>query len=294
MHRVGTCKSIALTARDLEVFRCLVRYRYLRSTYLHAFAGGASEKRFIERLCDLFHGGLVDRAAQQWRFANARCRPLVYEAAAKARKLLEVSAGGDPAKRTFLASAIHAQFEHSLMICQCLASIELAAQAQSDLRFIAWPEILSRAPEATRTSAYPFRLEGAGGAIIPDAVFGLEYRAEGKSAYRFFALEIDRGTMPLNRSNNSLTSYLAKLSAYRDILAGDIPKSRWGVPNLFVLTVTFSGERLSNMLQCASERGGSPRFLFKSLSEAALVKPASDLLNAPWQRAGLGPLTIAE
>ena len=53
MRRTPLGKRLALTARDIEIFRRLAQYRYLPSTYLHVFAGGASETRFKERLGDL-------------------------------------------------------------------------------------------------------------------------------------------------------------------------------------------------------------------------------------------------
>ena len=43
MRRTGTGRRIELTARDVEIFKLLGRYRYLRSTYIHAFVGGAFE-----------------------------------------------------------------------------------------------------------------------------------------------------------------------------------------------------------------------------------------------------------
>src|ERR1700743_3862316 len=79
MRRTRTGKRIELTARDVEIFKLLSRYRYLRSTYIHAFVGGASETRFKERLGDLFHEGFLDRPEAQWEFADARCMPAVYE-----------------------------------------------------------------------------------------------------------------------------------------------------------------------------------------------------------------------
>ena len=63
---------IALTPRDIAIFQLLGNYRYLRSTYLHAFVGGASQTRFKERLGDLFHEGFIDRPEKQWELANAR------------------------------------------------------------------------------------------------------------------------------------------------------------------------------------------------------------------------------
>ena len=39
IHRSRTGKRIELAQRDIEIFRLLGRYRYLRSTYIHAFVG---------------------------------------------------------------------------------------------------------------------------------------------------------------------------------------------------------------------------------------------------------------
>lgn len=144
MRRAPTGKRLELTARDIEIFKLLKCYRYLRSTYIHAFVGGTSEKRFKERLGDLFHEGYIDRPTQQWEFARARYLPAVYENGAGAvRALSETGVTIDDA-RTFPATTAHRQFQHSLMICEILASLDLAARANPRLRFIAWPEILAR------------------------------------------------------------------------------------------------------------------------------------------------------
>ena len=66
MRRTRTGKRIELTQRDIDIFKLLRQYRYLRSTYIHAFVGGASETRFKERLGNLFHEGYLDRPSQQW------------------------------------------------------------------------------------------------------------------------------------------------------------------------------------------------------------------------------------
>ncbi len=145
VHRTRTGKRIEITSRDIEIFRALARYRYLRSTYLHAFAGGASETRFKERLGDLFHEGFVDRPALQWRFAHARHMPVVYEIGAHAKRVLAEYGGSEEPARTFLSEAVHRQFAHSVMICECLASIEIATRTVRGLRFIPWPEIGPRA-----------------------------------------------------------------------------------------------------------------------------------------------------
>src|ERR1700733_15568351 len=89
MKRSSAAKRIALTARDIEIFQLLRRYRYLRSTYLHAFAGGASATRFKERLGDLFHEGYLDRPERQWKFAGSRYQPAIHELGAEGGRALQ-------------------------------------------------------------------------------------------------------------------------------------------------------------------------------------------------------------
>ncbi len=133
------------------------------------------------------------------------------------------------------------------------------------------------------------------GYLVPDGVFGIEYRTDCTKSYRFFALEADRGTMPIARSNPRQTSYLGKLATYGEIIARHVHKTHWGVPNLLVLTVTTGESRLAAMLKRAGEDGVGPAFLFKAVSErGGLTRPLPQLLTEPWARAGAAPLSIAE
>jgi hypothetical protein len=295
MRRTSSGKRLELTVRDLEIFKHLERYRYLRSTYIHAFVGGASQTRFKERLGDLFHEGYLDRPARQWDYAEGRHSPTVHEAGAGSERILRQAGIEVGARYDFLAKTPHWQFQHALMICELLASLDLGVRANPSLRFIGWPEILERAPEATGASGTPFRVPlRSGSYLVPDGLFGLEYGGAKKS-YRFFALEADRGTMPIARSDSSQTSYLGKLAAYREIVAQGVHKTHWGLPNLLVVTVTNSAARLAEIMRRLQDQAcNSPAFLFKATGEFGLTAPAPQLLLEPWQRAGLPPLCIAE
>jgi len=291
MRRVSAGKRLELTARDLEIFKLLIRYRYLRSTYLHPFVGGASETRFKERLGDLFHEGFLDRPLQQWEFANARCRPAVHEIGRGGMNALRACGMVFDGGRA--AVGPQRQFLHALMACEALASIELAARSGGAMRFIPWPEIVSRMPDASQRSTALFRLPvPSGGYVVPDGVFGLEYRTGEAKSHRFFALEADRGTMPIARTKPGQTSYLSKLAAYGEVVGHQVHKTYWGVPNLIVLTLTLSAARMSEIVAKFGE--GSPAFLFKVVEEGSLTKPTPELLRASWQRAGHIPFCIAE
>ncbi len=307
MKRSPSGVRIELSARDLEIFRLLERYRYLRSTSIHAFVGGASETRFKERLGDLFHEGYLDRPEQQWTLANCRYVPVVYELGKGGRRALRREGAGDGKPWTWLGDGAHRQFAHSLMICEVLSSIDLGVRDRTELGLVSWREILAKAPEATRHSAAPFRIPvpasgvappSSGGTVVPDALFGLEYKADGKTAYRFFALEADRNTMPIVRSDRAQTSYLKKMLAYREIVARQVHKSHLGLPNLLVLTVTTNAAHMAWIMQHVCDHiGAHAGLLFLSVDTGRAIdkarSPSVDFLLTPWQRVGWPPLCLA-
>ena len=128
--------------------------------------------------------------------------------------------------------------------------------------------------------------------MVPDAVFGLEYGANGAKKYRFFALEADRGTMPIERSKPGQSSYLGKLEGYSAVLAQQLHKTRWGIPNLLVLTLTTSAARASEIVNRLGTANAA--FLFKAVDGGTLTSPAPKLLVEPWERAGHASFCIAE
>ena len=289
-------KRIEVTARDLEIFRLMARHRYVPSTYIYEFVGGASETRFKERLGNFFHEGYLDRPERQWEMANCRYRPVVHEIGAGARRILE-ERGIVEEPRTWFSASANRQFSHSLMTCEVLASIELGTRQRPGMRFIPWPEILAKAPAETRALSTPFRFPptASSTAVVPDGLFGIEYRLGGTKAYRFFALEADRATMPVMRSNQNQTSYLGKVAAYREIIAKQVHKLHLGVPNLLVLTVTTSKARTTDIIgRLKGQAGGNVAYLFKTVDASDLAAPAIRLLFDPWERAGLAPLRIDE
>jgi hypothetical protein len=312
MKRQKSGKRIQLTKRDLEIMRLLSRYRYLRSTHLHALAGGKSHKRFVERLGDLYHEcAFIDRPEPQWRAINARYMPTVYELDKAGKQMLE-QYGVDPDIDAVITSKyqreIARQFPHELMICDILASIEIGTRADPTLRFISWPEILARPkmPEATRNALIPLSVDVSityapprsgksysfNRPLAPDALFGLEYGAGGKKQYRFFALEADRNTEPIVRNNPYQSSYFRKILQYREVIRRSAYKARWGIPNLMVLTVTTNDRHRHNIMRIVDELtsgSGNTHLLFKTMPSLASLEnaplPVGDMLTDPWQRA---------
>jgi hypothetical protein len=316
MRRAGTGKRIELTDRDIELFKLLNRYHYLRSNFLFAFLGGNSETRFKERLGHLYHEGrYINRPAQQWQFANCRYMPVIYELDDKGEQVLRdrgLMRSDSPLLKKGRTGA-YRQFAHQLMICDCIASIELGVRQDPNLRFISWQEIMFKAPEKTRNLDNPFELpvsisytfprtgntHRADIRIVPDGLFGLEYTRDGEKAYRFFALEADRVTLPITRSDLHQTSYLKKILGYRQISAQNIHKSHLGLPNLLVLNVTTNESHMRNVMALVEElahEGRSKLFLFKPMSSLGDFEkapaPTPHVLTGPWERVGVEEFRI--
>ena len=138
------------------------------------------------------------------------------------------------------------------MVAQITASIELGTKEHTNIRLIAWPEILAseRTPEPTRTSptpatirvSYSLRGETRSDEIIADArPFGLERTIDGRRSYLFFpGIEADCATEPLDASDADRSSIAKKFAAYAAIGDQGIFRSHFGFPNFFVPFVTTS------------------------------------------------------
>lgn len=304
MRRESSGNRVELTARDIEIFKLLQRYRYLRSTFLYAFIGGKNETRFKERLGALYHDGkYINRLAEQWQFAGARYAPAVYELDRAGEAVL---AGLGLQKRSRPDGDVRRQFAHSLMIAETLASIELGALQAGNARVIAADEIIAAAPkmsDARNPLALPVsiahtfprgnRTETAAFDLVPDGVFGIAYtERSGAKSYRFFALECERENR-VTASTLKPTSFLKKVLGYRDVIARETYRTQLGLPNFVVLIATQSAARIETMQKVIMDvtgGKGSAAFLFRALSALGApftpMAPALDLFSGPWSRAG--------
>ena len=297
------------TWRYFRSYSAIAISRYLRSTYIHAFVGGDKTK-LIERLDKLYHeSGYLDRPAQQLESFSARHQPAVYKNTPNAEKVLRAE-GRFHSERPMRVgperNGEQRQFHHALMICDILASIELATKATIRLRYIGCDEILAKAPGATRNASAPLqfpvsiahvfswgRRERVDLRLAPDGLFGLEYGSAGAKSYRFFALEADRATILVSRKNLRQSSYLRKILGYREILARKLYKTHLGIPNLIVPAVASSEPHMHNIVRLAGEICEdtlAKTFLFKTIPRSS--EPVQDMLSAPWHRPRRDPCDI--
>lgn len=181
------------------------------------------------------------------------------------------------------------------MIAEVLASFELAIRATDGVRLVPYPEIVQRAKRRGMTVESPFRFQTETDAghvtIVPDAVFGIEYRTATKPLYRFIALEADRGTMPVHRADFAQSSFGKKIAAYRQIFSTGLYR-RLGLPNLIILAVTADQNRVKRIGEAVGAAGVGSVFLLRAIPEPR-PEPLPDLFSAPWRRVGCPDVDLA-
>jgi hypothetical protein len=248
-RRTRTGKIIQLTDRDIEILRWLYRYRFLRAPQLVAFLKPKSEKRFIERLGDLYHEtGLIDRPKAQWRSFDARYSPIIYELSVKGQKHLE-ALGALSQRATSLARrgrpGSMLQFDHAMMIVDATVEVELETITAPDQRFVPVDEILERAPDTTSSASKPLAIPVTirpcpelpalkapySTHIVPDGLYGIEYLIDREKRYRFWALECENRS-PTWRSKTGFSNTAMKQAAYDALIRSGQHRKVWGIPNL--------------------------------------------------------------
>lgn len=245
MHRQSRGKIVALSARDLAVFKVLSRYRYLPSNFLHAFVPGNAGYHET-RMTDLFHEGWLNRPRQQWAAINARYRPAIAELDTKGQQAL-IERGIIPGR----ALGNGGSFTHELMVCLIMASFELGAR-NTGLQLVS-PELAHSAPRANLAPAgveirVSITHDGKNTAfdLKPDGYpFGL---ASANRRLWFPGFEADRHTEPLHVGDLERSSILKKVLAYREMVAADLYRSHLGFTNMLVPIITVNERHMQNMI----------------------------------------------
>ncbi len=287
-RRASAPPAFRLPADDVELVRQLARHRFLRSTHIAALVGRSLD-RTNDRLSYLFHAGYIDRPrAQLDYYPTAGSAPIVYALADRGARLLierdgiefanvEWSRKNRAAGRPFI--------EHHLAIVDFYLALEQGARARSDIQLVSPHEIMTALPERTRTARNPFALKVKVSqrglvrerGIIPDLVFGLALPDRSR---RYFMVEIDRGTMPVARTNLMQTSFEQKMRAYLIAHAAKQHQHQFGWKTFRVLTVTTDHRRSQSMMAAlralrVPHSPGGGLFLFATADELRTSDPLS-------------------
>ena len=285
-RRAALPAPIRLTGRDYQILNLVSVHRFLRSNHVIALVSGSSQ-HLIRRLGRLYHAGLLDRPPLQRLHANEN-QHISYCLSERGRKEL-ISHGeriftGVPRMRP-LSSGSH--LGHDLRVADMVVAVQSSARARGiDFRHHHdWEAFEATAGETTlHPMKWPVRLKAHSRSgttwVIPDAAFSLRDTADRES---FLLLEVDRGTMPVARSDPFQSSFLKKVEAYRETRNQGHLWKRWQIPGFRVLVVAETEERKKS-LQAATARcfrhGTSTMFLF---AVAHAVLNAADALHSAWE-----------
>src|SRR3954449_1687835 len=282
-----------LTDDDVEIIRHIARHRFLRSTHIAALVGRSLD-RTNDRLLRLFHAGYIDRPrAQLDYYPTFGSAPMIYALADRGVRLLkewdgaafrnlEWSRKNREAGRPFI--------EHQIEIVDFEVGVQRAVRARNGIKLITADDMIAVAPRrlpVTNPFSLDAKLSDHGvvreAAIIPDIVFGLELR---DSIRRNFIVEIDRGTMPVRRSDPEQTSIERKMRVYLAAHAAKQHQREFGWTNFRVLFVTRNQERIETMIDASRQSQarrhgvGASLFWFSTFAE---IKEVADLLALEWR-----------
>ncbi|WFU37168.1 replication-relaxation family protein [Bradyrhizobium brasilense] len=270
---------------DVLILRQLARHRFLRSTHISALIGRSLD-RTNDRLCRLYHAGYVDRPrAQLDYYPTSGSAPMVYALGDLGAQLLsecgvefanhELSRKSREAGRPFL--------EHQLEIVDFHVALEQSTRGRSDVQLICPEEIIANSREYARKMRNPFALRtnvshngsSLDVAVIPDLVFGLMFP---DGSRRCFMVEIDRGTMPISRTDIAQSSLERKMRAYLTVHAEGRHTQQFGWKTFRVLVVTTDEQRLRSMLGTlqrlhVGERPGAALFFFALRDQLRISGP---------------------
>ena len=252
-----------LTHRDLNLLAHVACHRFVTSAHLAALDGGSAQN-VLRALRVLFDHGFLDRVRPER--AGETPRPFVYALGKKgARALREhghgVDASVDWTEKNKRAGTVFV--EHTLEIADFMINLELACQARNDVSLIRAEQIIAAAPDETRSAREPLRWsisktvmgKRESFSVIPDGLFGVGY-SDNTAAY--FILEIDRGTIPLRRTDVRGTTawrknIAYKLATYYEGWKLKQHEQQFGIKQMRVAIVTTSAERVQNMLSIVDE-----------------------------------------
>src|SRR4051812_31603793 len=273
-----------LTEDDVEIVRVVARHRLIRSTHIAALVGRSLD-RTNDRLLRLFHAGYIDRPrAQLDYYPTFGSAPMIYALADLGVRLLREWDGAEfrnPEWSRKNREAGRPFIEHQIEIADFEVGVQRAVRAHRGVKLITADEMIAALQRLPATNPFSLhaKLSDHGvvreATIIPDIVFGLDLV---DSSRRNFMVEIDRGTMPVRRSNAQQTSIERKMRVYLAAHAAKQHREQFGWANFRVLIVTTTKERIETMIDAlrqlrVSRSIGPALFLFNTFDDLRSADP---------------------
>ena len=299
--RAGEPPVIAVTSRDDDILRLVAEFDFVNSRQILAMIPG-SEDKLLRRLRELYEVLLLDRPRAQIDFySTTGSSPMVYTATEKTIRHLNLRDGGGltdyrwrlrdkPVGRPFI--------EHALAITGFHVALVTGTRARPDVELIKDASLIAAFPNAPlrRDKAFAYRTavrrngEQFTITVNPDYSFAVRTEAIGQRAY---LTEIDRGTMPIERTAYDQTSIARKLDTYIHGHTAKLYEKNFGWKALRYLFLTTNAERATHMRTIALanlSKNPAIRRLFYFTHADALAN--SNILDHTWIDGNGDPQTL--
>lgn len=226
-HAPTTQTTLRPTSRELRWFAHIDRHGPQSSEFLFELTRDTHRCKdtSLRRMQALREAGYFSLPPQQRQIAKADFNPYVYDLTPAGFEYL----GYHHTLERHARPTGH--WWHGFWVSSVSSAIQIAAK-RNGLEYIPASRILAIKGV---TTAIPLR----GGKVIPDQIFAIRY----PDGYRAFALELDRGTEPV-QSAAARKSLRRSVEQYREVLAKKLHQQHFGMKsNLLVLWVFMSKAR---------------------------------------------------
>ncbi len=260
-----------LTERDVRILEMVHQCRCLRQDQIHALFFGGAKSASQRRLMLLYHHRYLDRVFLTTR-ASTQFSAVAYQIDRLGISTLRSELGYEIAESAANGQSGQQFLAHTLAINDVRVAITLACRTVEGHSLLTW-----KGESELKADYDRVKLTGKSGrqvsiSLIPDSYFAL---ATPRGIAHFF-LELDRGTMSLDR-------FKVKIAAYKAYLQSGGYAKRYQAKTFRVLSVTSKEVRLMGLKRATEAGGGSNRFWFGLLPELT----PSTALNVPlWWVAG--------
>jgi len=277
-----------ITERDVEIFHDLYRHQRLDTNHIAALHCWSEEhkQRLRRRLQVLFQNNFLYRLRTPIDVPkNYMLGQRGMNALAAARAVATRRVGTPKSGRQYR--------EHDLELSDFTVTLDLLVRDLAHARLIDELELMNRAtlPEVKKHRGWPVSIRHAGETrdlwVKPDRLLGIQFadRPTGRDT-RYYAIELDRGSMPVEASSIDRASILRKLLAYQATIEDGILTQHFAIPHCYVLFVTGSATRRDNMIRLAQElvrgRSVAETMLFTTKPKKPSVGFYDDLRALRW------------
>ncbi len=282
-----------LTDRDLDIFsdfntHNLLNTNHLASLHCHSDAHKQRLRRRLQKLRenDYIHG-----------LKTPIDQPRDYVLAQRGMNALS-NARHLPPRRITIPRSTRSYRDHDLCLSDFTVSMDLFVRSLEGARMINELELISRSPRIDVRShrgwpvSFRYQNERHEHWVKPDRFLAIEFQGRPINRnVRNFAIEIDRGSMPLEASTLQKASIFRKLLSYQATHTDNVLREIFGIDHAYTLFLTPGKRRRDNMVNLVQKVVANEKIaaamLFTVQPSPPTVAVTPDLSGLTWIN-GLG------